>query len=150
MSSIIHRPLSWHDRGPNCYFAGMFVARSEIRQTPEVPTMRSIIFLIALSLFGLAHADIVRYADGGIYDGDMVNGKRQGLGTYYYPNGARYDGQWFAGEKHGSGILHWPSGNTYRGEWRYGVRQGSGTLAWADGGYTNGFWWNDRLVESNR
>ena len=36
-----------------------------------------------------------------MYDGDFVNGMRNGQGVFYYANGARYEGGWKDNMKHG-------------------------------------------------
>lgn len=36
-----------------------------------------------------------------MYDGEFVNGLREGQGAFYYANGARYEGSWKNNTKHG-------------------------------------------------
>ena len=58
------------------------------------------------------------YADGSKYSGDIVNGKRHGLGIYFWPTGHKYMGEWRHSKIHGRGIFIWPNGNKYIGEFK--------------------------------
>lgn len=46
----------------------------------------------------------MKYIDGSIYDGQWVNGVRQGTGFLLKSNGNYYHGEWFADQMHGIGI----------------------------------------------
>jgi len=37
---------------------------------------------------------MVYYPSGGIYEDALINGKRNGYGTYTYPNGKKLQGIW--------------------------------------------------------
>ena len=39
-----------------------------------------------------------QYDDGGVYEGQFLNGLQHGQGTYQLPNGYEYTGEWFEGE----------------------------------------------------
>ena len=41
------------------------------------------------------------HADGDIYEGQWVNDKAEGTGTYSHANGAYYEGQWLDDKQHG-------------------------------------------------
>ena len=41
--------------------------------------------------------------DGSVYEGEFVNDKRHGTGTYRYANGDVYKGEWKDGHQHGRG-----------------------------------------------
>jgi len=45
------------------------------------------------------------HEDGSKYEGEFVNGKREGKGVYYFSNKDKYDGEWKAGKMNGHGIL---------------------------------------------
>jgi hypothetical protein len=51
------------------------------------------------------------------YEGDWVDGKMHGRGTYYYSDGSIYDGTWVEGKMEGKGIFIYPNGNKYEGEY---------------------------------
>ena len=46
------------------------------------------------------------YNDGERYEGDYVNGKREGKGIYYFKNGDKYEGDFKNGLKEGNGIYY--------------------------------------------
>lgn len=50
------------------------------------------------------------------YEGEWVDGKMQGRGTYQYSDGSVYDGGWVAGKMQGKGVFVYPNGNRYEGE----------------------------------
>ena len=86
---------------------------------------------------------------GGVYEGDFVNGKRHGKGTFHFNVGVVYTGDWrndkrtgfgmqfgtrgdyYAGDFvdgkwHGRGTYRWPIGNVYTGEFRESKMHGNG------------------------
>jgi hypothetical protein len=44
------------------------------------------------------------------YEGNFIDGKREGYGVFYYADGSRYKGQWSNNQKHGIGEYCTPSG----------------------------------------
>ena len=61
------------------------------------------------------------------YEGDVENGKPNGLGIFIYPNGNKYVGEWKDGKRNGQGTLTISPGWKYVGSWKDGVRNGQGT-----------------------
>ena len=51
-----------------------------------------------------------------LYKGDIVDGKREGLGTQIFPNGYKYTGEWKRNHAHGKGKLTYTDGTYYEGE----------------------------------
>ena len=45
----------------------------------------------------------IKYANGDIYEGEVVNGMRHGQGTYIWPDGLRYSGSYANNKRHGPG-----------------------------------------------
>jgi hypothetical protein len=39
------------------------------------------------------------------YEGNWIEGRREGFGTFFYSNGSRYDGYWHNNMKEGFGLL---------------------------------------------
>ena len=56
------------------------------------------------------------------YEGDVENGKPNGLGVMIYPDGQKYVGSWKDGEEHGQGTTTFPDGRKYVGEWKDGLK----------------------------
>ena len=68
-----------------------------------------------------------------MYNGDFVNGKRHGEGTYKYANGTCYTGDFQGGKRHGKGSFTWPDGRKYEGDWVNDIREGHGTMTHGSG-----------------
>lgn len=83
-----------------------------------------------------------RWPDGRTYDGDLVLGAPEGMGTGTWPNGDRYRGTWHEGHRHGHGELTRADGSRYLGDFENDVRQGDGVMQSAEGLYS-GHWSND-------
>ena len=60
------------------------------------------------------------------YEGEYLQGRLHGRGTYAWSSGSRYQGVWREGKKHGRGTFTFPNGNRYEGEWRDGKIHGPG------------------------
>ena len=67
---------------------------------------------------------------GDKYNGDYVEGKRQGYGVYKYVNGDVYEGSWVNGMREGKGSLKQKGGYEYEGEWKHDQEHGYGTQRW--------------------
>lgn len=82
------------------------------------------------------------------YDGEFVDGKREGRGVLMYSNGDNYNGEWMNNLFHGSGIFVTKEFNTglaahrgqrYEGAYDYGQKHGYGLYHAGDGGIYDGF-----------
>jgi len=49
------------------------------------------------------------------YEGEILNGKKNGYGTQVMENGDKYEGQWSKDLKHGFGVLTLQTGDVYTG-----------------------------------
>ncbi len=108
------------------------------------------------------------YTDGNIYEGDFVNGKKEGQGTFTvkngqvyvgqfanekysgkgkmtFPDGESYDGDWVDEKMTGTGIFTFNDGKVYVGQFSNDRRQGKGKLTYANGGVFEGNWVNDKI-----
>ena len=66
------------------------------------------------------------------YEGDYVNGKREGRGTMTSARG-KYRGEWKAGKMHGQGVYQYAGGDLYSGSWSEGKKHGEGTYLFQEG-----------------
>ncbi|MBF0426980.1 MAG: SUMF1/EgtB/PvdO family nonheme iron enzyme [Magnetococcales bacterium] len=73
------------------------------------------------------------WPSGGRYEGELLNGKRHGKGTFTWPDGASYTGDYRQDERTGAGVFTWPNGSRYEGQFVAGKRHGKGTFIWPDG-----------------
>ena len=84
------------------------------------------------------------YRDGNKYDGDFVEDKRQGKGTYIrVTDKATYTGEWYNNVRHGYGVEEIPSKDgtqRYEGEWKEDKRCGFGKILYANGDRYEGEW----------
>ena len=62
--------------------------------------------------------DEEEYSDGADYDGDYLNGKRDGAGRYTFDNGDYYEGQWENDLMSGEGVYHFFDGATLTGTFK--------------------------------
>jgi hypothetical protein len=66
------------------------------------------------------------------YEGQYVEGKKQGIGKMTFPNGDKYHGMWEADRFHGEGTYYYAaSKDIYSGHWNRGVKQGEGVMMFA-------------------
>lgn len=65
--------------------------------------------------------------NGYIYEGDFLNGKRQGKGKLY-SNDKKfiYEGNWLDDQKEGFGNEIFPDGTKFEGEFQKGKKNGKG------------------------
>jgi uncharacterized caspase-like protein len=80
------------------------------------------------------------YANGDVYVGETVNGKRQGEGVYTYKDGRSYTGAWQDDKRHGQGTMAFPNGDKYVGEFAEGLFHGQGTYTLSNGQQYTGTW----------
>ena len=94
----------------------------------------------------------VEYDGGDVYEGEILNGKRHGHGTYTWAYGDTYEGDWKDGKRCGRGKLiqygKSPSGETYikysyDGEWLDSKEHGHGICVEGD----FGMYKNDKVYE---
>lgn len=67
------------------------------------------------------------------YYGEIVNGRRHGVGVIIYNNERVYEGHWECDYKQGIGFEMFPNGNYYQGDYVNGKPEGIGKHIWAHG-----------------
>ena len=83
------------------------------------------------------------------YEGEFLNGKRHGFGSYFYANGSKYIGEWSNDRTNGKGTMIFASGAKYIGEVKNGKRHGQGSYFYADGERLTGKWNENEFVDTN-
>ena len=53
-----------------------------------------------------------------MYEGEFMDGKRNGQGTYTWTDEGKYEGKWKDGKSHGQGTFTFSDGNKGVGEFR--------------------------------
>ena len=89
-----------------------------------------------------------KYYPEGRYEGEIVNGKREGKGKFYYNNdedymGKVYDGEWKNDMREGRGIETWTDDERFEGYFINDLRNGKGVYYYQngeryEGNYKNG------------
>jgi hypothetical protein len=82
------------------------------------------------------------------YEGEYLNGKRHGFGTYIYANGNKYSGEYKNDSPNGRGTITFSSGEKYIGEVKNGKRHGTGTYFFTDGERLTGNWNENEYVDA--
>ena len=81
------------------------------------------------------------YPNGDVYEGDFLDGIREGRGVYRYgSNGDKYDGEWRQNRKHGIGKMSYNGKGEYQGYWENGRRHGEGVFTYPNGDVYSGWW----------
>ena len=75
----------------------------------------------------------IAYTNGDKYEGEILDGIREGFGTYIYQTGDKYIGYWHENKKHGTGTFYGREGNLYIGQWRNNQKDGLGTYYFKTG-----------------
>ena len=82
----------------------------------------------------------------GKYIGQVVNGKMEGKGIFYFNDGNRYEGDWKNDKKEGKGIYYYNSGNRYEGDYKNDKKEGKGIAYYNDGDREMGDWKNGKKI----
>ena len=100
-----------------------------------------------------------------VYEGNFVNGKRNGKGTRTWTDGRKYTGDWLNDSRYGigtyigkselistgvwesdmmtgKGTRIWPNGDKYEGDFFWSAITGKGTKTYSDGSKYTGDWLN--------
>ena len=89
------------------------------------------------------------FTNGDRYDGEFLNGERNGCGTFTFASGRQYMGQFESDQFHGVGIWKLETGERYVGQFEYNRCEGWGTFLFTDGSSKSGTWENGSLVGDN-
>ena len=83
--------------------------------------------------------------DNGRYVGQIVNGIKEGKGTYFWEDGDKYKGDWKNDKKNGKGIYLHSDGNRYEGDFKNDKREGKGIFYFnKSGNKYEGDWKNNK------
>ena len=82
----------------------------------------------------------------GRYIGQVVNGKAEGKGIFYYDNGERYEGDFRDNKREGKGICYGAEGDRYEGDFRDNKLEGKGIVYFANGDRVMGDYFNNKPI----
>ncbi|CAD8088086.1 unnamed protein product [Paramecium sonneborni] len=86
----------------------------------------------------------ITYSNDDEYQGEVLNDKRHGQGTYKFISGNRYEGEWKNHQKHGKGKLYYKNGELYIGDWIENKKCGEGMHFYINGDRYVGVWKDDQ------
>ena len=94
------------------------------------------------------------WSDGEKYEGEYKDGFPNGQGTMTFPDGDKYIGEHKDGEYNGQGTYTYPNGDKYIGEFKDGEYHGQGTMTYPDGDkfvgeFKDGKLWNGTGYDKN-
>jgi len=84
------------------------------------------------------------YADGGKYQGEWRDNKRNGKGKFIDHDNNEYNGDWKDDKRQGIGVMRYCNGETFSGEWQNDCRNGKGSYKYSNGDRYKGEYRNDR------
>lgn len=116
---------------------------------------------------------VIEWQNGHRFEGQLVNGVKQGHGVFIAPGSFRYEGNWESnkqngkgktifdngdvyegeildGEFHGQGSYTTKDGYRYEGSWKKGVKEGPGKLIFPDGDFWEGIFSNDQRTAQGK
>ena len=86
----------------------------------------------------------LKFEDGTIYKGDFKEDKFEGKGKIIFSNGREYEGEFKNNKMDGSGVFTWEDGKKYIGKYTDNIKQGKGKLSWNENKYYEGEWFNNK------
>ena len=88
---------------------------------------------------------VLEFKDGTIYEGDFKNDAYEGMGVIKFPNNTKYEGEFHEGKIKGKGKFTWEDGKIYEGEYEDFMKKGFGKYYWDENKYYIGQWLNNKL-----
>jgi len=98
-----------------------------------------------ISIFNNQKINTYKFSDGVIYNGSIVNGKMNGVGTLSFPDGTKYNGQFKDDKMNGEGTIIYGDKTNYTGQFKNGKMEGKGTLAFPNGSKYIGEFVDDKI-----
>ena len=86
---------------------------------------------------------MLSFSDERRFEGEWVDDKAHGFGTFVWRSGNKYEGQWLDNRITGTGTLTYASSDRYEGEFRSGRFHGRGVYTYSDGDVYDGEWQED-------
>ena len=83
----------------------------------------------------------------GVYEGEYLEGKFGGQGTFTFNDGDKYVGEYKDGQQHGQGTYTYANGDKYVGGMKNGLFHGYGTVTHFNGTITKGIFKGGELIE---
>ena len=88
----------------------------------------------------------ISYKNGERYVGQIINGLKEGKGSFYFISGDRYEGDFRNNKREGKGIYYYNNGNRYEGDFRNDKKEGKGVFYFNNGDREMGDYYNDQPI----
>ncbi len=88
----------------------------------------------------------LRWPNGQVYTGDILDNNAHGRGTMIYGTGEKYNGQFRNGHREGYGVLEFNEGSRYEGNFHNDKREGYGKFTFKTGEIQEGYWKDEDFV----
>ena len=85
--------------------------------------------------------------NGEQYQGDMINGLKEGKGVCFYPDGDKYEGYFVKDKKEGKGVMNYADGTKYEGDFKNDIKEGKGKIFYNNGETYEGDFKNFLLLQ---
>ena len=92
----------------------------------------------------LSGEKVLKYDNGDMYKGEIINGKRNGFGICIFSNKERYEGLWKDDKMHSIGKYIYNDGTTYSGDFKNGLVEGLGTYTYKNKNIYKGYFTNNK------
>ena len=111
---------------------------NEMEGKMETKTLRSGRIVKGINRKNKIEMGEIRYPNGNIYNGKILEGMANGKGVMKYNNGGQYDGYFIRDKKEGSGTWRMANGNVYTGGFKNEKFNGKGTVKYKTGDFFEG------------
>ena len=75
---------------------------------------------------------LIKYVDGSFYNGNFLNGMKNGFGKFQFNDGESYTGMWFQNKRNGKARYEWNNGDVFEGSFKNN-KPLEGKLKYSDG-----------------
>ena len=90
------------------------------------------------------HGEIIYLDDQTNYEGNIINGIKDGFGKLKFKDGTIYEGEFKDDKYNGKGKIIYSDNSEYEGEFHNNLKEGQGIFKWADGKIFEGEFKNDK------
>lgn len=97
-----------------------------------------------LKTIGVIKLEKVELDNGITYEGEWLQGMRQGKGKQIWADGSEYEGEWKENQANGQGTLYHSDGDVYEGQWAQDKANGYGKYTHSNGAKYTGEWKDDK------
>lgn len=83
--------------------------------------------------FNQQHIGVEVWEDGSHFEGNYIEGRKEGRGKFFWTDGSVYEGEFRDNKLEGHGVYRWNDGRVYEGQWKSSRMEGKGKFTFPDG-----------------